>query len=321
MQLLMQRWIGLFERLLEERSGAALTVAPGDGQSAAAARVFSNITMEGALRGVLRVVVSEEELVQFVQLARRQPLDAQQVLDAPILGEWRALLEESAARLAGQLLADEVGETTVLLREVQHAAEDNTLALWDVPGAEGASYVIGAGQIALHLILQSQVEVSQTERTERQAAQLEKKTGTTPGNTARAQSRPAPETASATADAADSAAASGESARTAWQGAGPAPGVSGAFRDHPERLDLLLDIELEASLRFGAVELPLRQVLELGPGDVLQLDRHVQEPVDLVVGDRIVARGEVVVVAGNFGLHVTEVAEPRRRLETIRCLF
>jgi flagellar motor switch protein FliN/FliY len=89
----------------------------------------------------------------------------------------------------------------------------------------------------------------------------------------------------------------------------------------PHRLDLLLDIELEATLRFGAIEMPLKEVLELGPGDVLSLDRHVQEPVELVVGDRIVARGEVVLIGGNFGLHVTEVAEPRRRLETIRCLF
>jgi flagellar motor switch protein FliN/FliY len=88
-----------------------------------------------------------------------------------------------------------------------------------------------------------------------------------------------------------------------------------------QRLDLLLDIELEATLRFGALELPLREVLELGPGDVLPLDRHVREPVELVVGDRIVAKGEVVLVGGNFALHVTEVAEPRRRLETIRCLF
>lgn len=87
------------------------------------------------------------------------------------------------------------------------------------------------------------------------------------------------------------------------------------------RIDLLLDIELEATLRFGALELPLREVLELGPGDVLPLDRHVREPVDLVVGDRIVARGEVVLVSGNFGLQITEVAEPRKRLETIRCLF
>jgi len=86
-------------------------------------------------------------------------------------------------------------------------------------------------------------------------------------------------------------------------------------------LELLLDVELEASLRFGAREMPLAEILDLGPGDVVQLDRHIHDPVDLVVGDKIVARGEVVLVNGNFGLRVTEVAEPKRRLESIRCLF
>ncbi|HZY61059.1 MAG TPA: flagellar motor switch protein FliN [Edaphobacter sp.] len=86
-------------------------------------------------------------------------------------------------------------------------------------------------------------------------------------------------------------------------------------------IELLLDIELEASLRFGSKEMPISEVLELGPGDVVQLERHVSDPVDLIVGDKIVARGEVVLVNGNFGLRVTEVAEPRKSLESIRCLF
>ena len=86
-------------------------------------------------------------------------------------------------------------------------------------------------------------------------------------------------------------------------------------------LQLLLDVELEASLRFGAREMPLGEILDLGPGDVVQLDRHISDPVDLIVADKIVARGEVVLVNGNFGLRVTQVAEPQRRLESIRCLF
>lgn len=86
-------------------------------------------------------------------------------------------------------------------------------------------------------------------------------------------------------------------------------------------INLLYDIELDATLQFGSREMPLREILELGPGDVVELDRHVSEPVDLVVGDRIVARGEVVVVSGNFALRITEVAAPQLRLESIRCLF
>ena len=86
-------------------------------------------------------------------------------------------------------------------------------------------------------------------------------------------------------------------------------------------VELLLDVELEACLRFGACEMPLGEILELGPGDVIELDRYVSDPVDLIVGDKIVARGDVVVVNGNFGLRVKEVAVPQKRLESIRCLF
>lgn len=88
-----------------------------------------------------------------------------------------------------------------------------------------------------------------------------------------------------------------------------------------EAMGLLCDIDLDATLQFGSREMPLREVLELGPGDVVELDRHVSEPVDLVIGDRIVARGEVVIASGNFALRITEVATPQLRLESIRCLF
>ena len=93
-----------------------------------------------------------------------------------------------------------------------------------------------------------------------------------------------------------------------------APRMAGNF-------DLLLEVELDASVRFGSREMELKELLELGPGDVVELDRHVADPVDLIVGDRIVARGEVVLINGNFGLRVTEVAEPVRRLESIRCAW
>jgi len=86
-------------------------------------------------------------------------------------------------------------------------------------------------------------------------------------------------------------------------------------------IGLLYDIELDATLQFGSKEMLLRDVLDLGPGDVVELDRHIAEPVDLVVGDRIVARGEVVVANGNFALRILEVATPQMRLESIRCLF
>ena len=82
----------------------------------------------------------------------------------------------------------------------------------------------------------------------------------------------------------------------------------------------LLDIELDAKLQFGTREMPISELLELGAGDVIELDRNVSDPVDLVIGDRIVARGEVVVVGGNFALQITAVLVPQLRLESVRCL-
>jgi flagellar motor switch protein FliN len=73
-------------------------------------------------------------------------------------------------------------------------------------------------------------------------------------------------------------------------------------------LDLLLDVQLAMTLRFGAKTLLLRDVLDLSPGTVVELDRKVQEPVELLLDGRLIARGEVVVIEGNYGLRVTEVS-------------
>ena len=74
------------------------------------------------------------------------------------------------------------------------------------------------------------------------------------------------------------------------------------------KLDLLMDVELAVTLRFGSRRLLLREILDLNPGTVIELDRQVQEPVDVLLDGRLLARGEVVVMNGNYGLRVTEVA-------------
>jgi flagellar motor switch protein FliN/FliY len=91
--------------------------------------------------------------------------------------------------------------------------------------------------------------------------------------------------------------------------------------DADGRNDALLDIELDARIQFGSREMKLSELMELNTGDVVELDRLISDPVDLLVGDRIVARGEVVVIGGNFGLQVTEVLMPKPRLESVRCLL
>jgi flagellar motor switch protein FliN len=78
----------------------------------------------------------------------------------------------------------------------------------------------------------------------------------------------------------------------------------------PHNLKLVMDVELNVSLRFGQCQLPLRDVLELGSGSVIELDRMVDEPVELFLDGKLIARGEAVIVDGNYGLRVTEIPQP-----------
>jgi flagellar motor switch protein FliN/FliY len=86
----------------------------------------------------------------------------------------------------------------------------------------------------------------------------------------------------------------------------------------PSNLELLLDVELQATIRFGEREMLLREIFGLTPGTVVELNQMVSEPAELLVAGRLVARGEVVVVDGNFGLRVTEVASPGQRVKILQ---
>ena len=72
---------------------------------------------------------------------------------------------------------------------------------------------------------------------------------------------------------------------------------------------MLEGVELEVTLRFGQRQLSLQQIGELRSGSVVELDRLVQDPAELLLGDRVIAKGEVVIVDGNYGLRVTEVMQ------------
>jgi flagellar motor switch protein FliN/FliY len=92
------------------------------------------------------------------------------------------------------------------------------------------------------------------------------------------------------------------------QSLAPSSGLAGRGPHSDSHLDLLLDVQLEATIRFGERQLLLRDILSMGPGSVIELDRRLDEPADLLVAGRLIARGEVVVVNGSFGLRITELA-------------
>jgi flagellar motor switch protein FliN len=97
-----------------------------------------------------------------------------------------------------------------------------------------------------------------------------------------------------------------EAAKAATRTVPPIP--AGAAAHLPGTLDLLMDVQLAVTMRFGSRRLLLREVLDLSPGSVIELDRKIQEPVDLLLDGRLVAHGEVVVIDGNYGLRVTDVS-------------
>jgi flagellar motor switch protein FliN/FliY len=85
---------------------------------------------------------------------------------------------------------------------------------------------------------------------------------------------------------------------------------AGGATPEQKNLDLVMDVELNVTLRFGKRQLTLREVLELTSGSVVELDRQVEEPVELLLEGKVIARGEAVVIDGNYGLRVIEVLQP-----------
>jgi flagellar motor switch protein FliN/FliY len=85
----------------------------------------------------------------------------------------------------------------------------------------------------------------------------------------------------------------------------------------PNTLDLLLDVELPVSVSFGRSQLPLKDVIKLTTGSIIELNRSISEPVEIIVNNCVIARGEVVVVEGNFGVRIHEVISRQERLRTL----
>jgi flagellar motor switch protein FliN len=81
--------------------------------------------------------------------------------------------------------------------------------------------------------------------------------------------------------------------------------------------DLLLDVELPVSVSFGRAQLQLKDVLKLTTGSIIELNRSIVEPVEVIVNNCVIARGEVVVVEGNFGVRIQQVISRQERLRTL----
>ena len=84
-----------------------------------------------------------------------------------------------------------------------------------------------------------------------------------------------------------------------------------------KNLEMLLDIKLELTVELGRCELPIKKILELTRGSIIELDKIAGEPVSLFANGKHVANGEVVVIEDNFGLRITSIIDPENRLKGI----
>ncbi|HEV7730584.1 MAG TPA: flagellar motor switch protein FliN [Candidatus Binatia bacterium] len=93
------------------------------------------------------------------------------------------------------------------------------------------------------------------------------------------------------------------------------PGTeTAASTDSPRNFDLLLDIPLEVTAEIGRAKLPLRELLQLNAGSVVELAKLAGEPIDVLVNGKLVARGEAVMVNDKFGVRLTDIVSPSERI-------
>jgi len=90
-----------------------------------------------------------------------------------------------------------------------------------------------------------------------------------------------------------------------------------AAQTMPDNLELILDIDMPLTVRFGEATVSIEALSKLGPGSLVELSRQPDDPVDVLINGRLVARGEVVVVAGNYGVRVTQVMSADERIRTL----
>lgn len=84
------------------------------------------------------------------------------------------------------------------------------------------------------------------------------------------------------------------------------------------RLDLLLDVPLDVTVELGRTRMTIQDLLALSPGTVIELDKVAGEPLDIVVNDRLIARGEAVVINDKFGIRITDIISKAERIARLR---
>ena len=268
-------WADSLAQVLGQIAGAAmpcepLAESPAELTAAAAGDVWVTCTCSGGLRGEMNLRLSPATTMRIAQIFVSQPADAK----VEVTSEHREAVIEFLRQVAG-LMASALK------------------ARW---GEVRFQLELAPGAASWPAALTSWLRVSEPAPTP-----------AAPPATAPAEALPAPILVELHLSAALMAVLRADQPEAPQPAAAPAPLTPAAAGESEGKLALLLDVELALTLRFGGRRMLLREILDLGPGAVVELDRKVQEPVDMLLDGRLVARGEVVVMDGNYGMRVTEI--------------
>lgn len=96
------------------------------------------------------------------------------------------------------------------------------------------------------------------------------------------------------------------------------PTISSLTNDEMKNIELIKDVTLPIRVRIGSKKMLLKDVLSMDIGSVIELDQLANDPLEILVGDKIIAQGEVVIIDGNFGVQISHIGTKRERLETLR---
>ena len=93
--------------------------------------------------------------------------------------------------------------------------------------------------------------------------------------------------------------------------------INGAGQESQYDLDLILDIDLNVSVELGKVKMPVKDLLQLGQGSIVELAKSVGEPLDIYVNNTLIAKGEVVILDEKFGIRVADIINPIERVKSL----
>jgi flagellar motor switch protein FliN len=271
-----QVWSESFSQVVRQIKGSVVpsavnSSAPADLPPAAESDLLAVVTSTGGLRGEMSLRLAPPTVLRLAQALMSEP-------DAPEM-ELTADHREAAVELLRQVAGIVATSAKARWGEIQLRVElapaapswQPATSFWFHAGEEGPAGMMLVFGLSAALVVELR------EKAEAVKAEAAKATA--------APSAPSAAPSSPSIPASDSAPGTGTGA-----------------------LDMLMDVQLGLTLRFGSRQMLLREVLDLNPGAVIELDRKVAEPVDLLLDGKLVARGEVVVINGDYGLRVTDVS-------------